>query len=92
MYPRSRQVRAWVDETPSSHQNQQRQDRPGPSKAPSVLWAKRAWNSRLGRCVAIRLRRNEVEVAVAGPERVRWVRAELVLSDADAARWAAQGF
>jgi hypothetical protein len=59
---------------------------------PRVLWAKRALQTREGRCVALRSDGATVWVGVADSPSVRWVRADKLLSAAQAARWQAEGF
>ena len=59
----------------------------------STRWARAPFQSRRhGRCVAVRLQRGQVWVAVAGTPKIRWLPAEQVLSETDVARWLADGF
>ena len=59
----------------------------------STRWARAPFQSRRhGRCVAVRLQRGQVWVAVAGTPKIRWLPAEQVLSETEVARWLAGGF
>ena len=61
--------------------------------AASARWAKTPFQSRRhGCCVAVRLKRGQVWVAIAGSPKIRWLLAEQVLSETEVARWLAGGF
>jgi hypothetical protein len=90
--PRSR---AWVDQRPVSPRGDA--DRPSRklANASRVLWAERPFPVRGGLCVALTLRGNELFVgfrATQAPERLAWLPAATLLSDADAASWAKTRF
>lgn len=105
MYVRSAQALAWLD-TADLESNLPRRA-PGstpatPAARPRAILARRPFEGRLGRYVAVRLRPARdgsppvLEVAIAnrdadarGP---RWVRASEALSEKEAARWARTGF
>lgn len=87
----------WVDDAPAC-------STPSPSTSPvlpppqpkapaQVRWATRAYTGRLGRYVAVRLKGDVLEVAVAQPHTpLRWVRATTALTTAEASSWLAWGF
>ena len=60
------------------------------SRRPSTqtLWASRPLAVRAGRLVAVRLRGDDLQVALASADGLRWVTPLSVLSDAQAQRWA----
>ena len=53
-----------------------------------TLWASRPLTVRAGRLVAVRLRKGDLQVALASGDGLRWLRPEAVLTDAQAQRWA----
>lgn len=54
-----------------------------------VLWASRPLNTSAGRLVAVRLRGEELHVALVTSGGLRWVQPEAVMTAAQAERWAA---
>ena len=57
-----------------------------------TIWARVPFQSRRGRCVALRLRNDVRLVGLAGAPAVQWVPARQVLTDTEAAAWQAAGF
>ena len=61
--------------------------------AASTRWARAPFQSRgHGHCIAVRLQRGQVWVAIAGSPKIRWLPVEQVLSETEVARWLASGF
>ena len=61
--------------------------------AASTRWARAPFQSRHhGHCIAVRLQRGQVWVAIAGSPKIRWLPAEQVLSETEVKRWLAAGF
>lgn len=65
---------------------------PASRQATRTLWARVPWKGRLGLYVAVRLRRGQLEVAIAGAPPIKWVPAERALNEFEAERWAVIGF
>ena len=64
-----------------------------PEHAARTRWARAPFQSRRhGHCIAVRLQRGQVWVAVAGSPKIRWLPVEQVLSENEVARWLAGGF
>ena len=57
-----------------------------------TLWAKVPYQTRRGRCLAVRRRGDTLWVGIAGSPTIQWVPARQVLTDEEAARWASTGF
>jgi hypothetical protein len=57
-----------------------------------TIWAKVPFQTRKGRCLAVRRRGAQVWVAIAGSPAVRWLPAHQVLTAEEATRWAATCF
>src|SRR5690606_3569323 len=53
-----------------------------------TLWASHPLTVRAGCLVAVRLRKGDLQVALASSDGLRWLRPEAVLTDAQAQRWA----
>ena len=54
-----------------------------------TLWAKVPFQTRRGRCLAVRRRGDTLWVGIAGAPAMQWLPANQVLTDEEAARWAA---
>lgn len=62
-------------------------------KPAQVRWADRAYVGRLGRYVAVRMRGDVMDVAIAQPGAIpRWVPVSSALTSAEAREWLASGF
>lgn len=62
--------------------------RPADTRQPvQTLWASRPLQVRVGRLIAVRLRGEELQVALVTLDGQRWVRADAVLTAAQAERW-----
>lgn len=56
-------------------------------RSTQTLWASRPMTVRAGRLIAVRLRRDDLRVAIATVDGLRWVRPESVMTAAQAQRW-----
>ena len=94
MYIRTPQAAVWQGSTDSPAEPATAVTEVAHSEhAASTRWARAPFQSRRhGSCVAVRLQRGQVWVAVAGSPKIRWVLAEKVLSEAEVERWLAGGF
>lgn len=105
MYVRSAQALAWLEPATlerGSPRSPLRSERASPAFRPRVIVARRPFDGRLGRYIAVRLQPGPVgsppqlDVAIANREPdargPRWVRASEALSEHEAARWARTGF
>lgn len=94
----------WVDETPTLSPSASAcpspveglpastLGRPGAGQ-PAVRWARRAFDGRLGRYVAVRLRNGLLQVALRDADgALMWVDASKALSAAESRRWLQTGF
>ena len=66
-----------------------RRSNTGPRGRAQALWASRPLAVHAGRRVAVRLQGEDLQVGLAAPGGVRWVRPEAVLANAQAQAWAA---
>jgi len=57
-----------------------------------TIWAKVPLQTRHGRCLAVRQKDGKLWVAIAGSPHVSWLPADGVLTEKEAAVWAATGF
>lgn len=89
MYVRRDRAFAWRDD--SSTESVTPPPRPS-APPPLTIWAKLPWKGRLGLYVAVRLKAEELEVAIAGAPRPTWVPAHRALTEFEAERWAKTGF
>lgn len=91
MHQRTARAAVWtqLDDEPQSTAVAGRDSGPAQEK---TIWAKVPYQSRLGRCLAVRRRGDTLLVAIAGSPTIRWLPAKQVLSDEEAARWVATGF
>lgn len=65
-----------------------REDRVAPEQ---TIWARVPLQTKHGRCLAVRQKDGELWVGIAGAP-LRWLPARRVLTDKEAAAWAATGF
>lgn len=85
-----RTPRAATPAAPDTEHNQQQLSRhlpAGTHQLVQTFWASHPLQVRAGRLVAVRLRGDEVQVAVVTIDGRQWVRADAVLSAAQAERW-----
>lgn len=91
MFAYVRTPRAATPAAPEAAQDPQHLFRqpPAATRPPvQTLWASRPFQVRAGRLVAVRLRGEELQVALVTLEGRRWVRAATVLTTNQAERWA----
>jgi hypothetical protein len=73
---------------PEHPQQQFPRHRPADNHQPvQTLWASRPLQVRAGRLIAVRLRGDDLQVAVATINGRKWVRADAALTAAQAERW-----
>jgi hypothetical protein len=92
MYMKTPQAAAWTGSVPDPSIPPVRADRDARGSAERTIWARVPFQSRRGRCVALRLRGVVLLVGIAGAPSVQWLPARQVLTDAEAAAWEASGF
>ena len=77
--------RAAVDQSPSTREDPVQ----GTQR---ILWAKTPYQTRRGRCVALKLVGDQLLVGIAGAPAVHWLPVEKVFSEAEARAWLRTGF
>ena len=87
MYIRTPRASCWVDEEPTSVH---RPSRTTPSIP--VIWAKHPWPSSAGPLLAVRLVLGTVQVALRLDGKLRWQKADQLLTPRQARQWAQSGF
>ena len=82
-----RTPRAAVAATTSDDSQQTPRQREVVRSPSQTLWASRPLSARAGRLVAVRLLGEELRVGLATADGLRWVRAQSVLTSAQAQMW-----
>lgn len=67
-------------------------DRDAGESVGRTVWAKEPFQTRRGRCVAVRCRGQRLWVAISGSPAVKWLPVEQVMTDEEAERWVSTGF
>lgn len=85
----TRTPRAATPATPDTEHDRRLSRQPPASTGEPIqtLWASRPFQVRAGRLTAVRLRGEELQVALVTPDGQRWVRADKVLTAAQAEQW-----
>jgi len=92
MYMKTPQAAAWTGSVPDPSIRPVRADRDARGSVGRTIWARVPFQSRRGRCVALRLRGDVLLVGVAGAPAVQWLPVHQVLTAVEAAAWEASGF
>lgn len=91
MYQKTPQAAAWAGSVPDQL-TPVRAGRDARATGERTIWARVPFQSRRGRCVALRLRGDVLLVGIAGAPAVQWLPVRQVLTDAEAAAWQVAGF
>ena len=92
MYQRTPQAAVWTRPEDEARSPAAASREPSTAQQEQTLWAKVPYQARRGRCLAIRRRGDNLWVGIAGAPAIQWLPAKQVLTDEEAARWAATGF
>jgi hypothetical protein len=90
MYQRTARAAVWTgqENEPSAPAG----DRDAGAPPSRTVWAKVPFQTRRGRCVAVRCRGQRLWVAISGSPAVKWFPVEQVMTSEEAEHWVSTGF